>query len=72
MAELPYKFTVCPDNPPPKLTTATSSSMLKLLKYTPDLTIRQDIWDMWRGKDVGKNVEEEIANLRDLIEKEKK
>lgn len=72
MAKLPYTFTVCPDDAPPKLTTATSPFMLRLLKRSPDLTIRQDIWDMWRGKDVGKNVEEEIANLRDLIEKEKK
>ena len=63
MAELPYKFTICPDQEPPKLTTATCPSMLKLLVLTPDLTINQNARDIWAGKNPDVGIETKLAQL---------
>ena len=46
MAELPYKITICPDQPNPKQYTAMTPALVKASMYGKDLTIdqKQLIW----------------------------
>jgi hypothetical protein len=46
MAKLPYKITICPDQPNPKPLTANHPSLVKAMMYSNDLTINQNqhIW----------------------------
>lgn len=46
MPELPYKITICPDQPNPKQYTAMTPALVKASVYAKDLTInqKQHIW----------------------------
>lgn len=41
MSELPYKFTICPPNDPPKQYTAMTQAMVNAMRHGRDLTIDQ-------------------------------
>ena len=41
MAKLPYTYTICPPNDPPKQYTAMTPWMVKALRHGNDLTIDQ-------------------------------
>jgi len=58
MAKLPYTYTICPDQEPPKNFTASCKDMGELLRHSPngDLTINQNrtaTWDAWSGNHMG-------------------
>jgi len=74
MAKLPYTFTICPPNDPPKQFTASSKEIGLLLAHSPngDLTIddrRNGAWQSWEGRPMGANLEDELARI--LREKNK-
>jgi hypothetical protein len=65
MAKLPYKITICPDEPNPKQITATTPKLIKAMKYGNDFTIdqRRHVWPV-RSSDIE-------GRLHDLIETNK-
>jgi hypothetical protein len=69
MAKLPYTFTICPDNEPPKLFTAASTEMLLMVKQSVngDLTIddrRNGLWQSWeRGGITSVSIEDRLHDL---------
>jgi hypothetical protein len=69
MAKLPYTFTICPDNEPPKLFTAASTKMLLMVKQSVngDLTIddrRNGLWQSWeRGGITSVSIEDRLHDL---------
>ena len=69
MADLPYKFTICPPNEAPKLFTASCLEIGRLLatSINGDLTIddrRNGLWQSWeRSGVVSTPVEEMLHNL---------
>jgi hypothetical protein len=67
MAKLPYTYTICPYQEPPKNFTASSKDIGKLLRHSPngDLTIDQKrtaTWDMWSGNHMG-HIEEALHEI---------
>jgi len=56
MAKLPYTYTICPDQEPPKNFTASCKDMGELLRHSPngDLTInnRMPWWESWTNKPI--------------------
>lgn len=57
MAQLPYTYTICPDQEEPKKFTASCAEMGRLLRTSinGDLTIddrRNGLWESWEGKGV--------------------
>jgi hypothetical protein len=76
MAKLPYTYTICPDQEPPKQFTASCADMGRLLKNSPDgdLTINQKrtaTWDVWSGNHMGA-IEEALHAISEQHKKEKK
>ena len=75
VAELPYKFTICPQDEAPKQITASCALIGMLLKNSidGDLTIddrRNGYWQSWENRPV---VESPIeARVHDLIKERKK
>ena len=68
MAKLPYTFTICPPNDPPKQFTVASTEMLLMVKNSVngDLTIddrRNGAWQSWEGRPMGANIEDELARI---------
>ena len=76
MAKLPYTYTICPDQEPPKQFTASCADMGRLLKNSPDgdLTINQKrtaTWDVWSGNHMG-TIKKALHAIREQRKKEKK
>ena len=62
MAQLPYKFTICPPGPEPKQYTALTPGLINAMRFSKDLTIDQRAY-VWPVK--SSNFE---GKLRDLLE----
>ena len=76
MANLPYKYTICPPNDPPKQFTAASTEMLLLVKQSlnGDLTIddrQRGLWQSWEGRPMGANIEDLMEDLMKAARKER-
>ena len=75
MANLPYTYTICPPNDPPKQFTAASPQMLLLVKQSlnGDLTIddrQRGLWQSWEGRPMGANIEDLLEDLMKAARKE--
>ena len=69
VAKLPYTYTICPPNDPPKQFTAASTAMLLLVKQSlnGDLTIddrQRGLWQSWEGRPMGANIEDLMEAAR--------
>ena len=76
MANLPYIYTICPPNDPPKQFTAASTEMLLLVKQSlnGDLTIddrQRGLWQSWEGGPMGANIEDLMEDLMKAARKER-
>ena len=64
MAELPYKITICPDGPEPKKWTAATPQILYMFSVgSKDMTINQEVREMWLQKNMGPTIEEKLEML---------
>ena len=76
VANLPYTYTICPPNDPPKQFTAASTEMLLLVKQSlnGDLTIddrQRGLWQSWEGRPMGANIEDLMEDLMKAARKER-